>query len=160
VIGGAAGGSNFARSSAKPASPFSAGTLCGQHHGESRDGAGGRYYSPSARAGNCQASTTIHFHGPAVKSVEKPHLSAGAVHHHHVKLKAKTNPSLSNVKVKFYRKSGSGLKHLVGADRTNSHGVAKSKVKVKGHHPNKFVAKVVGLKKTLFKSKFSNQVRV
>jgi hypothetical protein len=93
-----------------------------------------------------------------VKSVERPHLSAGNLHHHHVKLKAKTKPSLSGVKVKFYKKTHSGLKKLVGADRTNSKGVAKSKVRA--HHHSKFVAKVVGLKKSLFKSKFSNRVTI
>jgi hypothetical protein len=128
-------------------------SFCGQHAGE----AAGNFWDPTARAGNCKAHTTLHFHGKAKPQVERPHLSAGNVHHHHVKLKAKTHPSLTNVKVKFFKKTGSGLKKLVGADRTNSNGVAKSKVHVHGHH--KYVSKVVGLG-SLFKSKFSNKVLV
>jgi hypothetical protein len=132
-------------------------TLCATHAGHSVDGNNNQYYAPGAKSGNCKASTTLHFHGKAKPQVERPHLSAGNVHHHHVKLKAKTHPSITHAKVKFYKKTHSGLKKLVGADRTNSNGVAKSKVHVHGHH--KYVAKVVGLG-SLFKSKFSNKVRV
>jgi hypothetical protein len=146
VIGGAGGDG--------PEQNFT--TLCGVHGGHSVDGNGGQYFAPGARSGNCQAHTTLSFHGKAKPQVEKPHLSAGAVHHHHVKLKAKTHPSLTNVKVKFFKKTSSGLKKLVGADRTNSNGVAKSKVHVHGHH--KYVCKVVGLNKSLFRSKFSNRI--
>jgi hypothetical protein len=103
---------------------------------------------------------TIHFNGNAITKVtEKPGLTSSSPKAGVVKLHAKTHPSLKHATVHFYRITAAGGHKLIASAKTNSSGVAHTKLTGLKHGKKyHFDAKVVGLSKSKYRSKLSNTV--
>jgi hypothetical protein len=88
---------------------------------------------------------------------EKPKESLSSSKAGELKAKAKTKPSLSGVEVHFYKVSNNGNKTFLGKAKTNSNGHASATFDLTAGKTYTLVAKVVGLSKSKYISKYSKE---